>query len=224
MPSRDRSSKPEFDPKAFLGRIGRGVALEKYQKNQQVHLQGDPADAVGFIRKGSVKATISSGHGKEAIIGIFRQGQFFGECGLGNSKVRTATFVALEECLLTLISKETMLSMLGSEPVFSKFFLDQLLSRNNRLEGDLVDQLLHSSEQRLARLLLLLAEFDQDGDKPIPLSLNQEALAEMIGTTRSRVSTFMNKFREKGFISYDSHGRIQVHAALLLSVLASRSP
>jgi CRP/FNR family cyclic AMP-dependent transcriptional regulator len=157
MPSRDRSSKPEFDPKAFLGRTGRGVTLEKYQKNQQVHLQGDPADAIGFIRKGSVKATILSGRGKEAIIGIFRQGQFFGEGGLGSSKVRTATFVVLEESLLTLITKETMLSMLDSEPAFSKFFLDQLLSRNNRLEGDLVDQLLHSVEQRLARLLLLLA-------------------------------------------------------------------
>jgi CRP/FNR family transcriptional regulator, cyclic AMP receptor protein len=221
MSSREKSSKPEFDPRAFLGRIGRGVALEKYQKNQQIFVQGDAADTIGFIRMGSVKATILSGYGKEAIIGIFRQGQFFGEGGLGNSKFRTATFVVLEESLLTLITKETMLSMLSSEPAFSKFFLDQLLSRNNRLEGDLVDQLLHSSEQRLARLLLLLAEFNQDGDKPIPLCLSQEVLADMIGTTRSRVSTFMNKFREKGFISYDSHGRIQVYAAPLLSVLGS---
>jgi CRP/FNR family transcriptional regulator, cyclic AMP receptor protein len=221
MPSREKGSKPEFDARAFLGRIGRGVTLEKYRKNQQIFVQGDAADTVGFIRMGSVKATILSGYGKEAIIGILRQGQFFGEGGLGSSKVRTATFVALEESLLTLITKETMLSMLGSEPAFSKFFLDQLLSRNNRLEGDLVDQLLHSSEQRLARLLLLLAEFDQDGDKPIPLSLSQEVLADMIGTTRSRVSTFMNKFREKGYISYDSHGRIRVYAALLLSVLGS---
>jgi CRP/FNR family transcriptional regulator, cyclic AMP receptor protein len=221
MPSRERGPKPEFDPGTFLGRIGRGVTLEKYQKNQQIFVQGDAADTVGFVRMGSVKATILSGYGREAIVGIFRQRQFFGEGGLGSSKVRTATFVALEESLLTLITKETMLSMFGSEPAFSEFFLDQLLSRNNRLEGDLVDQLLHSTEQRLARLLLLLAEFDQDGDKPITLSLSQEVLADMIGTTRSRVSTFMNKFREKGFISYDSQGRIKVYAALLLSVLGS---
>jgi CRP/FNR family transcriptional regulator, cyclic AMP receptor protein len=221
MPSREKGSKPEFDPRTFLGRIARGVTLEKYQKNQQIFVQGDAADTVGFVRMGSVKATILSGYGKEAIVGILRQGQFFGEGALGSSNVRTATFVALEESLVTLITKETMLSMLDSEPVFSKFFVDRLLSRNNRLEGDLVDQLLHSVEQRLARLLLLLAEFDQDGDKPIPLSLSQEVLADMIGTTRSRVSTFMNRFREKGFISYDSHGRIQVYAALLLSVLGS---
>ncbi len=221
MPSRDMPMKPEFDPKAFLERSGRGVTLERYQKNQQILVQGDPADAVGFIRRGSVKATILSGHGKEAIIGIFRQGQFFGESGLGNAKLRTSTIVALEECLVTLVTKETMLSMLSSEPAFSRFFLDQLLSRNTRLEGDLVDQLIHSSEQRLARLLLLLADADQNGDRPIPLSLSQEALAEMIGTTRSRVSTFMNKFRDQGFISYDSHGKIHVYAALLLTVIGS---
>jgi len=219
MPSRDKTTKPEFDPKAFLERCGRGVTLEKYQRNEQIFVQGDPVGAVGFVRRGSVKATILSGHGKEAIIGIFRQGQFFGESGLGSSKVRTSTIVALEECLATLITKETMLSMLGSEPAFSRFFLDQLLSRNTRLEGDLVDQLLHSSEQRLARLLLLLADADQYGAKPIPPSLSQEALADMIGTTRSRVSTFMNKFRDQGFISYDSHGGIQVYAALLLTVI-----
>jgi len=219
MPSRDKTTKAEFDPKAYLERGGRGLTLERYQRHQQILVQGDPADAVGFIRRGCVKATILSGHGKEAIVGIFRQGQFFGESCLGNSRPRTSTVVALDECLVTLITKETMLSMLNSEPAFSRFFLDQLLSRNSRLEGDLVDQLTHSSEQRLARLLLLLVDADQDGDRPIPLSLSQEALADMIGTTRSRVSTFMNKFREKGFISYDSHGRIQVYTALLLTVI-----
>jgi CRP/FNR family transcriptional regulator, cyclic AMP receptor protein len=219
MPSRDKTTKPEFDPKAFLERSGRGVTLERYQRNEQIFVQGDRADAVGFVRRGSVKATILSGHGKEAIIGIFRPGQFFGESGLGSSKVRTSTVIALEECLVTQITKETMLSTLGSEPAFSRFFLDQLLSRNTRLEGDLVDQLLHSSEQRLARLLLLLADAGQDGERPIPLSLSQEALADMIGTTRSRVSTFMNKFRDQGFISYDGQGRIQVSTALLLTVV-----
>jgi CRP/FNR family transcriptional regulator, cyclic AMP receptor protein len=131
--------------------------------------------------------------------------------------------VALEESLVSLITRETMLSLLASKPAFSRFFLDQLLSRNSRLERDLVDQLLHSSEQRLARLLLLLllADAGQDGGTPIPLSLSQEVLADMIGTTRSRVSTFMNRFREKGLISYDGHGRIQVCKALLLSVIGS---
>jgi CRP/FNR family transcriptional regulator, cyclic AMP receptor protein len=221
MPSRDKTTKAEFDPRAFLERSGRGLALERYQRNQQIFVQGDPADAVGFVRRGSVKATILSGQGKEAIVGVFRRGQFFGESGLGNARLSTSTIVALEECLVTLITNETMLLLLGSEPAFSRFFLDQLLSRNTRLEGDLVDQLIHSSEQRLARLLLLLAEPDQDGDRPIPLSLSQEALADMIGTTRSRVSTFMNKFRDQGFVSYDSHGRIQVYTALLLTVLGS---
>jgi CRP/FNR family cyclic AMP-dependent transcriptional regulator len=221
MPSRDKTTKAEFDSRAFLERSGPGVTLERYQRSQPILVQGDPADSVGFIRRGSVKATILSGRGKEAIVGIFRQGQFFGESGLGNSRLRTSTIVALEESLVTLITKGSMLSLLGSEPAFFKFFLDQLLSRNTRLEGDLVDQLIHSSEQRLARLLLLLAEADQDGDRPIPLSLSQEALADMIGTTRSRVSTFMNRFRDQGFISYDSHGKIQVYATLLLTVIGS---
>ncbi len=219
MPLREKNSKPGFDARAFLERSGRGISLEKYQKNQRIFAQGDPADTIGFVRKGGVKATILSGHGKEAIIGIFRQGQFFGESGLGSTKVRTATIVALEDSLITLICDETMQEILNAEPAFCRFFLDQLLSRNTRLEGDLVDQLLHSSEQRLARLLLLLADVNQEGNRPIPLSLSQEALADMIGTTRSRVSTFMNRFREKGFVSYDSSGRIQVYTALLLSVL-----
>jgi CRP/FNR family transcriptional regulator, cyclic AMP receptor protein len=211
----------EFDVRAFLESASSGVTLEKYQKNQRIVIQGDPADAVGYIRRGTVKATILSAVGKEAVVGIFREGQFFGEASLGGTNVRNATVVALEDCAVTLIARDTMLSLLRTEPALSVFFVGHLLSRNDRLEGDLIDQLLHSTEQRLARLLLVLAEFGQNDRKSIPISLSQEVLAEMIGTTRSRVSTFMNRFRERGFISYDNSGRIHVYVGLLLSVSGS---
>jgi CRP/FNR family transcriptional regulator, cyclic AMP receptor protein len=219
MSLRDRNTAREFDPGTLLERPGPGITIEKYQKNQRIFVQGDPASAIGYIRKGTVKATILSAVGKEAIVGVFRQGQFFGEASLGSGNVRSATVVALEDCAITLIVRETMLSLLQSEPALATLFVKHLLSRNDRLESDLIDQLLHSTEQRLARLLLLLADYGPNNDKSIPVSLSQEALAEMIGTTRSRVSTFMNKFRERGFISYDSAGRIQVYVGLLLSVL-----
>jgi CRP-like cAMP-binding protein len=193
--------------------------LERYEPGQRIFVQGDPADAVGYIRKGAVKSTILSDHGKEAIVGIFRQGQFFGESGVGTSRVMATTIVALEDSLVTLITRERMLATLSTEPDFSACFLAHLLSRNDRLEGDLVDQLLHSSEQRLARLLVLLAERDHEREGPITVHLSQEALADMIGTTRSRVSTFMNRFRERGFIDYDGSGRILVNVALLLTIL-----
>jgi CRP-like cAMP-binding protein len=223
MSDTDISSKPEFDPQTFLGKPDCGVALDRFQKNQQIHVQGDTADTVGYIRRGAVKATILSGLGKEAIVGIFREGQFFGEASLGNFQVRTATIVALEDCLITQITRERMLSLLVSEPDFAVFFLIQLVSRNVRLEEDLTDQLVNPSEKRLARLLLLLA--NAEGRKPITLDLSQEALADMVGTTRSRVSTFMNQFREKGFISYNSHtGQLEVNAELLRSVLREAAP
>jgi CRP-like cAMP-binding protein len=221
MSEREADSGTPFDLKAFLGRASSGVSLERYEPGQRIFVQGDHASSVGYIRRGVVKAKNISDHGKEAIIGIFRQGQFFGEAALGASRIRTTTIVALEESLITSITRERMLTTLSSEPAFCELFLTHLLSRNDRLEGDLVDQLLHSSEQRLARLLLLLAELDEERDKPIPVPLSQEALAEMIGTTRSRVSTFMNRFRDRGFIDYDSSGRILVNAGLLLSVLGS---
>jgi CRP-like cAMP-binding protein len=221
MTSRDKSPKPAFDPIDFLGKPSRGVTLERLQKHQKIYAQGDPADTIGYIRKGSVKRTILSGHGKEAIVGILRQGQFFGEICLGGTNVRTATIVAVEECLITWIAKETMLSTLSSESNFSTYFVAHLLARNVRLEEDLIDQLINSSERRLARLLLLLAKSENnDSQKSITVSLSQETLAEMIGTTRSRVSTFMNRFREKGYIEYDGHnGTIQVYVSLLLTVL-----
>jgi len=218
--SGDKSTKVQFDPGALLGKSGVGITLEKFQKNQQIYVQGEPADTVAYIRKGRVKATVLSDHGKEAIVGVYQEGQFFGVACLGGARLRTSTAVALEECLITLITRETMHSTLKSEHDFSAFFVTRLLSRIARLEEDLTDQLLNSSEKRLARILLVLANRGQEGEQPVALDFSQEALAEMVGTTRSRVSTFMNQFREKGFIRYNSHsGKIEVYTALLLSVL-----
>ncbi|MGB8400880.1 Crp/Fnr family transcriptional regulator [Bradyrhizobium sp.] len=222
MPGRShgRGSIAPFDPNVFLAEAGSGKNLERFQKKQKIYVQGDPADTVCYLRKGRVKATVLSDHGREAIVGIHQTGQFFGEASLADARLRTATTVALEECLITFITKEAMLSTLNSEPAFSAFFVSRLLSRNTRLEEDLTDQLLNSSERRLARILLVLATSGQEADKPHALTFSQDELAEMVGATRSRVSTFMNRFREKGFISYDSHsGRIEVCTALLLSVL-----
>jgi CRP/FNR family transcriptional regulator, cyclic AMP receptor protein len=207
-----------FDPPAFLSRIGAGKTIERYAKNQKVYGQGDVADAVFFIQKGKVKITVLSEHGKEAVVGIFAESQFFGEGCLEGQGLRTASSQAMEECLVTSIEKNAMLETLRSEPKFSAFFISYLLSRNSRIEDDLIDQLFNSSERRLARLLLLLANFGgEQGVQPIPITLSQETLAEMIGTTRSRVSFFMNKFRKKGFIAYN--GKIEVHRSLLDAVL-----
>jgi CRP/FNR family transcriptional regulator, cyclic AMP receptor protein len=215
------SSKDAFDTEAFLGRADVGKTIQKYEKNQKIFSQGDIADAVFFIRKGKVKITVLSEHGKEAVVGILVEGQFFGEGCLDGAKLRTATSHAIGECLITSITKAAMLEALGSEPTFSAFFMSYLLSRNSRIEDDLIDQLFNSSERRLARLLLLLANFGQEGAAaPIAINLSQETLAEMIGTTRSRVSFFMNKFRKKGFISYN--GKIEVHSALLDAVLRDK--
>jgi CRP-like cAMP-binding protein len=210
-----------FDPAAFLGRADAGKTIEKYEKNQKIFSQGDIADAVFFIRKGKVKITVLSEHGKEAVVGIFGEGQFFGEACLEGAKLRTSTSHAMEECLITAIAKTTMLAALAAEPKFSAFFITYLLTRNSRIEDDLIDQLFNSSERRLARLLLLLANFGKEGaGEPIAVTLSQETLAEMIGTTRSRVSFFMNKFRKKGFIDYN--GKIEVHRSLLDAVLREK--
>jgi CRP/FNR family transcriptional regulator, cyclic AMP receptor protein len=216
-----RTPKGAFDVRAFLSRSDVGKTVEKHEKNQKIFSQGDVADAVFFIQKGKVKITVLSEHGKEAVVGILAEGQFFGESCLDGAELRTATSHAMEECLITSISKTAMLAALGSEPKFSEFFMAYLLSRNSRIEDDLIDQLFNSSERRLARLLLLLANFGQEaGPHPIAITLSQETLAEMIGTTRSRVSFFMNKFRKQGFISYN--GKIEVHSSLLASVLRDK--
>jgi CRP/FNR family cyclic AMP-dependent transcriptional regulator len=198
------ATKEGFDPRAFLRRAGPGITIEKYPKNQKIFSQGDAADAVFFVQRGRVKITVLSEHGKEAVVGIVAEGQFFGEGCLEGGEIRGAT-------------SQAMLTALR-EPKFSAFFIAYLLSRNSRIEEDLIDQLFNSSERRLARLLLLLANFGKEGGgEPIAVTLSQETLAEMIGTTRSRVSFFMNKFRKQGFIDYN--GKIEVHRSLLDAVL-----
>jgi CRP/FNR family transcriptional regulator, cyclic AMP receptor protein len=215
-----RNSKASFNARAFLGLPDVGKKIEAYQKHQEIFAQGEVADTVFYIQKGKVKVTVLSEHGKEAVVGLLAQGQFFGEGCLNGAKLRTATTHAMEECLLTSLTKATMISALEAEPKFSAFFVAHLLSRNSRIEEDLVDQLFNSSERRLARLLLLLADFGKDGAKPVAVTLSQVVLAEMIGTTRSRVSLFMNRFRKKGFISYN--GKIEVHSSLLNAVLRDK--
>lgn len=210
-----------FDPRAFLGRVGVGKSIDRYAKNQKIFSQGDAANSVFFILRGKVKITVLSEHGKEAVVGILSAWQFFGEGCLDGAQLRTATSQAMEECLITSFSKPTMLATLAGEPKFSAFFTGYLLSRNRRIEDDLIDQLFNSSEKRLARLPLLLANFGHEGgSQPVTITLSQETLAEMIGTTRSRVSLFMNKFRKKGYIDYN--GKIEVHPSLLDAVLRER--
>ncbi|MEI9924339.1 MAG: Crp/Fnr family transcriptional regulator [Bradyrhizobium sp.] len=218
---RNQLSNASFNAKAFLGRAGLGKVLKKYNKNEEIFAQGEVARTLFYIQKGKVKVSVLSEHGKEAVIGILAQGQFFGEACLDGAKLRTSSTHAIDECILTSITKALMIETLEAEPKFSAFFLSYLLSRNSRIEDDLIDQLFNSSERRLARLLLLLADFGKEGvAQPVPVAISQETLAEMIGTTRSRVSFFMNKFRKMGFISYN--GKIEVHRTLLDAVLREK--
>jgi CRP/FNR family transcriptional regulator, cyclic AMP receptor protein len=216
-----KAANDEFDPKAFLAKVEAGNTILKFKKNQHVFEQGDVADAVFYIQKGRVKLTVLSEQGKEAVVGILEPGQFFGEGCLNGHPLRLATITAMEECLITSIAKEAMIATLHTEPKFSELFMTYLLTRNSRVEEALIDQLFNSSEKRLARLLLLLAHLGKEGrPQPIPLDISQETLAEMIGTTRSRVSYFMNKFRKLGLISYN--GKIEVHNSLLNAVLREK--
>jgi CRP-like cAMP-binding protein len=207
-----------FDMAAFLEKVGAGKTIAKFNKNDVIFSQGDDAASIYFIQKGRVKLTVVSKQGKEAIVGVLEAGQFFGEGCLHGSTKRVATTSALGECVVISISRSAMLAALKDEPKFSARFISYLLSRNSRIEEDLIDQLFNSSERRLARLLLLLAHFGKEGTpQPIDIEISQEALADMIGTTRSRVSFFMNKFRRLGLISYS--GKIHVNHALLNAVL-----
>jgi CRP/FNR family cyclic AMP-dependent transcriptional regulator len=192
-----------------------------FTKGRIIFSQGDAANDVFYIQSGKIKMTVVSEQGKEAVVGILEAGQFFGEGCLNGHSVRIATAKALEPCVITSIAKKTMLAVLTKEPKFSELFMAYLLTRNSRVEEDLIDQLFNSSEKRLARLLLLLANFGKEG-KPTPIetSINQETLAEMIGTTRSRVSFFLNKFRKLGLISYN--GKLVVHRSLLNAVLLEK--
>ena len=213
-----KAAKEGFDPKLFLAKVGTGKAILNYRKDQTIFAQGDVADTLFYIQKGKVKIVVISDQGKEAVVAILEPECFFGEGCLNGQSLRIATATAMEECLITSITKTAMTAVLQNEPKFSEVFLAYLLGRNSRIEEDLIDQLFNSSEKRLARLLLLLANFGKEGSpQPIDASFDQGTLAEMIGTTRSRVSSFMNKFRKLGFISYN--GKVEVHQSLLHAVL-----
>ena len=207
-----------FDSKTFLASIGEGRTIVKYQNGGIVFSQGDSADAVFYLRRGRIKLSVVSNAGREAVVGILGPGDFFGEGCLTAGTVRLATASALTDCLIVRLEKAAMMQALREQPEFSALFISYLLARNARIEEDLVDQLFNSSEKRLARVLLLLANFGKER-KPeaVVPKVSQEILAEMIGTTRSRVSFFMNKFRKLGFIDYN--GGLEVHNSLLNVVL-----
>ena len=207
-----------FDVTDFLAMAGDGRTVSSYRKNQPVFSQGDHADCVFYIQDGEVKVTVISEHGKEAVIAMLGKSEFVGEGALAGQRRRMATATAITECQIMRIEKECVVRLLHQEPAFSEMFVAHLLARTIRVEEDLVDQLFNSSEKRLARALLLLANFGKDGSpQTIITKVSQETLAEMVGTTRSRVSFFMNKFRKLGFISYN--GSIEVHSSLLSVVL-----
>ena len=213
----NNTNQAGFDPKAFLAIVGEGKTILEFGKDQVVFAQGDAADTV-FYSNWPGQGCVISEQGKEAVVGIFGPGQFFGEGCMNGHSVRIATTTALEDTLVTAITKAAMLAVLHDQPKFSELFMAYLLTRNSRIEEDLIDQLFNSSEKRLARLLLLLANFGKEGSpQPISPNISQETLAEMIGTTRSRVSFFMNKFRKLGFINYN--GKIEVNSSLLNAVL-----
>ena len=213
-----KTRKAAFDPKVFLGKLGVGKTVSKYKKDQIVFSQGDVGDAVFFIQKGKVKLTVISERGKEAVVGILGPDHFFGEGCMNGHPLRVTTATSIDQSLITRIPKAAMIATLHDEPKFSELFMADLLSRNSRIEEDLIDQLFNSSEKRLARTLLLLANFGKDATvEPIIGKFSQETLAEMIGTTRSRVSFFMNKFRKLGYIKYN--GKLEIRNSLLNVVL-----
>src|ERR1700732_2403230 len=209
---------PAFNPKSFIAKVGEGRSIVKCHKDQIVFAQGDPADAVFYIQKGKVKVTVVSQQGKEAVVAVLGTNDFFGEGCLAGQTLRIATVATMTDSVIVRLEKGAIVRVIHEEPAFSDMFIAHLLGRTIRVEADLVDQLFNSSEKRLVRLLLLLANFGK-ADKPEPLiaQISQKTLAEMIGTTRSRVSFFMNKFRKLGFIHYN--GGIEVHSSLLNLVL-----
>jgi CRP/FNR family transcriptional regulator, cyclic AMP receptor protein len=211
--------KLRFDPKSFLAKVGEGRSISKYRKDQVVFSQGDLAEAVFYIQKGKVKVTVVSDQGKEAVVALLGADEFCGEGCLAGQPRRMATVTAMTDCTIMRLDKTRIIRVLHDEPGFSEVFISHLLARTIRVQEDLVDQLFNSSEKRLARLLLLLANFGKEGrPEPIIAKISQETLAEMIGTTRSRVSFFMNKFRRLGFVDYNGSG-LEVHSSLLNVVL-----
>jgi CRP/FNR family transcriptional regulator, cyclic AMP receptor protein len=210
--------QPNFDPKIFLARIGDGRSITKYRKGQIIFSQGEPADAVFYMQKGKAKVTVVSKQGKEAVVAILGVDEFVGEGCLAGQTKRISTVMAMTDAVVMRLERAAIVRALHDEPAFAELFIAYLLTRTIRVESDLVDQLFNSSEKRLARLLLLLANFGKETKpEPVIAKISQETLAEMIGTTRSRVSFFMNKFRKLGFIEYN--GGIEVHSSLLNVVL-----
>jgi CRP/FNR family cyclic AMP-dependent transcriptional regulator len=213
--SRTRKS---FNVKVFLTTVEGGTSVSNYRKKRRIFAQGDVADSVLYVQEGQVKLSIISERGKEAVVALHNKGDFFGEGCLSGQPLRLATATATTDCVITRLDKATVVRVLHDEPKFSEMFLTYILARNARVEGDLVDQLFNSSEKRLARLLLLMANFGKEGrPEPVIAKVSQETLAEMVGTTRSRVSFFMNKFRKLGFIEYN--GELKIHNSLLNMVL-----
>ena len=217
LPKTPRGAR-RFDPVEFLETAAKGRIISTHQKKRVIFAQGDVADAVIYIKKGKVKVTVVSKQGKEAVVAILGADEFLGEgCLIGQPK-RLATATTMTDCVTMRVDKSDILQVLQDEPAFSKMFISHILARNARIEEDLVDQLFNSTEKRLARVLLLLANFGKEGrPEAIVAKISQETLAEMIGTTRSRVSHFMNKFRQMGFIDYNGH--LEVHSSLLSVVL-----
>jgi CRP/FNR family cyclic AMP-dependent transcriptional regulator len=209
---------PDFDTASFLAQPDEGRSIAKYRKNQVVFSQGDAADAVFYVQKGKLKVTVVSDRGKEAVAAILDPDEFFGEACMAGQTHRLATVSAMTDAVVVRIEKPGMIRLVHEQPAFSQMFMNHILNRTIRVEADLIDQLFNSSEKRLARLLLLLANYGKEGKlEPILAHISQETLAEMIGTTRSRVSFFMNRFRKLGLISYNGH--IEVHKSLLNLVL-----
>lgn len=209
--------QPHFDPRAFLARIGDSRTTE-YEKGQVLFSQGEPAEAVFFIQEGEVKVSVVSEQGKEAVVAILGKGEFVGEGCLAGQSRRISTVSTISDAVITRLEKSAIIRLIHDDPAFSELFIAHLLSRAVRVEADLIDHLFNSSEKRLARTLLLLANFGQQGvPEPKIAKISQETLAQMVGTTRARVSFFMNKFRKLGFISYN--GGIEIHSSLLNVVL-----
>jgi CRP-like cAMP-binding protein len=210
----------QFDPKIFLAVVNGGRKLIAFPKKKTIFLQGDPSNAVFYVQDGRVQLTVVSKTGKEATIGILKEGDFFGESCLSGEPLRLCSATAMTDCSVMRIEKKTMMQVLHEEHELSDIFVAYLLARNIRYEADLVDQLFNSSEKRLARVLLMLAHFGKEGEPETVIpKISQETLAEMVGTTRSRVNFFMNRFRKLGFIDYAGGSELQVHSSLLNVVL-----
>jgi CRP-like cAMP-binding protein len=217
----NRERKLPFDAQSFLSKVSGGRTQSDYQEDEVVYRQGDPANSVFYIQTGKAKVIVLSELGKEAVVAVVGPGDFFGEGCLARQIRRLATVVALTNCTVMQIPKAEIIAVIRKEPAFAELFISHLLARNSRIEEDLVDQLFNSSEKRLARTLLLLANFGKEGDpEPVLAKISQATLAEIIGTTRGRVSYFMNKFRRLGLIDYNGH--IEVHHSLLNMVLHER--